>query len=77
MSVDGFLHLIFHLEHDGDILHTIGEIPENKISFTAMASVIVFLKISEWEHTRTHAIESVAAVSLQALAHHLVGKTSL
>ena len=67
------VHLVLHLEHDGDELNTFWIcFPEDKVALTSgFADLVVFLEICIRESRHTEAVELVLAVLLKALADHL------
>ena len=72
-----FVHLVLHLEHDGDILGVIFCVTEDEVALRTAGGVIVFLEIGIREHRPHFAIEHVAAVGLQGFADHLGRQSSL
>ena len=70
----GLVHLVLHLEHDGDDLHTvlIG-FPIDIVAFTSGPGVVVFLEIRILESRRAELVELDLAVLLERLTDHLRG----
>ena len=67
------VHLVLHLEHDGDVLHPVLEIAEDEVALAAERGVIVLLEIGVREHGPHFPVEHVAAVRLEGFADHLGG----
>ena len=67
------IHLVLHLEHDGDKFRPIRGLPENKISLTPCPSVIVLLKVRRRKRSHPQRIKLIQTVLLQALSYHLGG----
>ena len=73
----GVFHLVFHLKHDGDVFRTVRiEIAKDKIPLAAVASIIVLLKLGQWETESSNFVELSLAMLLQRFAYHLGRKAS-
>ena len=70
----GRIHLVLHLEHDGNELHAlVRAVPVDEVALAAGARVVVLFKRGVLERQRADAVELRHAVLLQALADHLGG----
>ena len=67
----GGVGLVFHLEHDGDVLHAVDMVAEDEVALCASAGVVVLLEIGVGVDAATDAVELRAAMDLEALADHL------
>ena len=71
----GGIHLVFHLEHDGEKFDAIGGgLPEDVIAFAAGAGVVVLLKVSVGESGGPQTVEFDLTVLFQCFSHHFGGK---
>ena len=64
------VHLVFHLEHNGNVFEAIGIVTEDEITLAPTRGIIVFLKICIRKE-RAHAVELRAAMYFERLANHL------
>ena len=65
--------LVLHLEHNGDILHSIvGTIAEDEIALGALDDIVVLMKLRIGEQ-RTDTRELIIAMLLKRFAHHFRG----
>ena len=71
MLGSGGVGLVFHLEHDGDVLHAVDMVAEDEVALCASAGVVVLLEIGVGVDAATDAVELRAAMDLEALADHL------
>ena len=67
----GGVGFVFHLEHDGDVLHAVDMVAEDEVALCASAGVVVLLEIGVGVDAATDAVELRAAMDLEALADHL------
>ena len=67
------VHLVFHFEHDGHVLHVIFVVTEDEVSLAATGCVVVLFEVGLREQNPKLAFENSATVGLQALANHLGG----
>ena len=66
------IHLILHLEHDGDEFSAvIGRLAENEVTLTSRPCVVILFKVCIRESSHSDGIELVLAVLLETLSHHL------
>ena len=71
------VHLVLHLEHDGDVFHTgLVVVPEYIVAFASTASIIVLLKQCTGKAQSTDLVELRLAVLFQRFTHHLGRKAS-
>ena len=71
------IHLVLHLEHNGDVLDAILVVAEDEVALAASGRIVVLLEVGVGEHRPHLAVEDGAAVGFQALADHFGGQARL
>ena len=73
-----FIAFIFHLKHDGDDFIAVFIIfAVDEVAFTACSGIIIFFKVSLWEHGGAYFIELIFGKVLETFANGFSGLLGL